>query len=81
MDDSTGELSSDYCEHTLVLTDKSTGRELARGSLYNYLMRNADVIDVTKQEAFLPISLEFKNLDVTIKVPDWYIQDVTPGWE
>ncbi len=81
MDDTTGELSSDYCEHTLVLTDKSTGRELARGSLYNYLMRNADVIDVTKQEAFLPISLEFKNLDVTIKVPDWYIQDVTPGWE
>ena len=81
MDDSTGELSSDYCEHTLVLTDKSTGKELARGSLYNYLMRNADVIDVTKQEAFLPISLEFKNLDVTIKVPDWYIQDVTPGWE
>ena len=81
MDDTTGELSSDYCEHTLVLTDKSTGRELTRGSLYNYLMRNADVIDVTKQEAFLPISLEFKNLDVTIKVPDWYIQDVTPGWE
>lgn len=81
MDDTTGELNSDYCEHTLVLTDKSTGRELARGSLYNYLMRNADVIDVTKQEAFLPISLEFKNLDVTIKVPDWYIQDVTPGWE
>lgn len=81
MDDSTGELNSDYCEHILVLSDKSTGRELARGSLYNYLMRNADVIDVTKQEAFLPISLEFKNLDVTIKVPDWYIQDVTPGWE
>lgn len=78
MDDSTGELSSDYCEHTLVLTDKSTGRELARGSLYNYLMRNADVIDVTKQEAFLPISLEFKNLDVTIKVPDWVIEDVKP---
>lgn len=81
MDDTTGELNSDYCEHILVLSDKSTGRELARGSLYNYLMRNADVIDVTKQEAFLPISLEFKNLDVTIKVPDWYIQDVTPGWE
>lgn len=78
MDDTTGELNSDYCEHILVLSDKSTGRELARGSLYNYLMRNADVIDVTKQEAFLPISLEFKNLDVTIKVPDWVIEDVKP---
>ncbi len=81
MDDRTGELNSDYCEHILVLSDKSTGRELARGSLYNYLMRNADIIDVTKQEAFLPISLEFNDLEVTIKVPDWYIQDVTPGWE
>lgn len=81
MDDTTGELNSDYCEHILVLSDKSTGRELARGSLYNYLMRNADIIDVTKQEAFLPISLEFNDLEVTIKVPDWYIQDVTPGWE
>lgn len=81
MDDRTGELNSDYCEHILVLSDKSTGRELARGSLYNYLMRNADIIDVTKQEAFLPISLEFNDLEVTIKVPDWYIQDVTPGWK
>lgn len=81
MDDTTGELSSDYCEHILVLSDKSTGKELARGSLYNYLMRNEDIIDVTKQEAFLPISLEFNDLEVTIKVPDWYIQDVTPGWE
>lgn len=81
MDDPTGELCADYCEHILVLTEKSTGRELARGSLYNYLLRNEDVIDVTKQEAHLPISLEYNDLGVTIKVPDWYIQEVKPGWE
>lgn len=79
--DSNGVLSSDYCEHTLVLTNKITGKELARGSVYDYLLRNADVIDVTKQEAFLPISLEFNDLNVTIKVPDWYIHDTKPGWE
>lgn len=79
--DSNGELHAEYCEHILVLVDKVTGRELFRGNLYNYLVGNKEVIDVTKQEAFLPISLVFNDLNVTIKVPDWYIQDTTPGWE
>ena len=81
MNDKSGELDVDYCEHILVLVDKVTGRELFRGNLYNYLVGNKEVIDVTKQEAFLPISLVFNDLNVTIKVPDWYIQDTTPGWE
>lgn len=83
MDDTNGELSADYCEHVLVLTEKSTGKELLRGNLYNYLVRNADVIDVTKQEAQLPISIVFNTVGVSITVPQWYIEDLTPdyGWD
>lgn len=80
MDDTTGELNADYCEHMLVLTDKNTGQELIRGNLYNYLVRHADAIDVTKQEAELPIAIEFHGVDVEIKLPDWVIVDGQPDW-
>ncbi len=78
--DSEGELSAEHCEHTLVLTDINTGTELVRGNLYNYLVRNADVIDVTKQEAELPISIVFSEMNVEIKVPDWVIVNGKPDW-
>ncbi|WP_025893139.1 FimB/Mfa2 family fimbrial subunit [Phocaeicola barnesiae] len=78
--DSEGELSAGHCEHTLVLTDINTGTELVRGNLYNYLVRNADVIDVTKQEAELPISIVFSEMNVEIKVPDWVIVNGKPDW-
>lgn len=80
MDDTSGELNADYCEHSLVLIDKNTGQELVRGSIYNYLMRNADVIDVTKEEAELPISIEFHDAGVEIKLPDWVIVEGKPDW-
>lgn len=80
MDDTTGELNADYCEHSLVLTDKNTGQELVRGSIYNYLVRNADAIDVTKEEAELPISIEFHDAGVEIKLPDWVIVEGKPDW-
>lgn len=80
MDDTTGELNADYCEHMLVLTDKNTGQELIRGNLYNYLVRNADAIDVTKQEAELPIAIEFNGVNAEIKLPDWVIVDGKPEW-
>lgn len=80
LDDETGELNADYCEHELVLVDKNTNQELLRGNLYNYLVRNADAIDVTKQEAELPISIEFHGVDVEIKLPDWIIVDGQPDW-
>mgnify|MGYP000886893453 FL=1 len=78
--DSNGELSSDCCEHILVLTDKNTGQELIRGNIYNYLVRNADAIDVTKQEAELPIAIEFNGVNAEIKLPDWVIVDGKPEW-
>ena len=78
--DADGELSSDCCEHTLVLKDKSTNQELIRGNLYNYIVRNSDAIDVTKQEAELPIAIEFHGVNVEIKLPDWVIVDGQPDW-
>jgi len=78
--DADGELSSDCCEHILVLKDKSTNQELIRGNLYNYIVRNSDAIDVTKQEAELPIAIEFHGVNVEIKLPDWVIVDGQPDW-
>ena len=78
--DADGELSSDCCEHILVLKDMSTNQELIRGNLYNYIVRNSDAIDVTKQEAELPIAIEFHGVDVEIKLPDWVIVDGQPDW-
>ena len=37
-------------------------------------------IDVTKQEVLIPIVVEFKNIGVTVTIPDWMIHDVTPDY-
>ncbi|MBQ3212942.1 MAG: FimB/Mfa2 family fimbrial subunit [Alistipes sp.] len=37
-------------------------------------------IDVTKQEVLIPIVVEFKNIGVTVTIPDWMINDVTPDY-
>lgn len=80
MNDKNGELNADYCEHSLVLTNKDTGQELIRGSLYNYLVRNANEIDVTRQEAELPIAINFSGVHGEITLPDWVIIDGKPEW-
>lgn len=76
--DHDGELSHELCEHILVLKDKRTGEELVRGSIYNYLQHNTEQIDVTKQEALLPISIKFSSIGVTVEVPEWVIEDIKP---
>lgn len=68
------------CEHKLVLKDKRTGEELVRGSIFNYLARYREEIDVTKQEALLPISIEFHEANVEIILPDWVIVEGKPDW-
>lgn len=78
--DSNGKLNTDCCEHILVLADKNTGQELIRGNIYNYLVRNSRAIDVTKQEAELPIAIEFNGVNAEIKLPDWVIVDGKPEW-
>lgn len=78
--DENGQVVADCCEHTLVLTDKATGEELIRGNIYDYLLRYEEEIDVTRQEADLPISIVFNNVDVSIELPDWVIVDGKPEW-
>lgn len=69
------------CEHKLVLKDKRTGEELVRGSIFNYLARYREEIDVTKQEALLPISIVFDQVGVSIRLPQWYVEDIEPDWQ
>ena len=78
--DTNGDLSSTLCEHELVLTNTETGEELIRGSIYNYLQRYDDEIDVTKQEATLPIAINFHDVSVDIELPEWVIVDGKPDW-
>lgn len=78
--DHNGNLDETCCEHELVLST-ADGKELIRGSLYNFIKRNEEYIDVTKQEAYLPIEINFVETDVTIKLPSWYVEDIQPDWQ
>lgn len=78
--DNGGELDADYCEHELVLST-ADGTELIRGSIYNFITRNREYIDITRQEAYLPIEINFTPVEVTIKLPAWYVEDVEPDWQ
>lgn len=51
--------------HTLALSD---------------FLAKFDEIDVTKQEVLIPIEVVFKNLSVEVTIPDWMINDLTPGF-
>lgn len=37
-------------------------------------------IDVTKQEVLIPIVVEFKSIGVTVTIPEWMVNDVTPDY-
>lgn len=69
------------CAHELVLKDKNTGVELVRGNILNYLNRYRENIDVTRQEALLPISIVFDQVGVSIRLPEWYVEDIEPDWQ
>ena len=83
--DSQGTLDAALCRHQIVLAD-GTGREVARFSLHDYITANNLAAEAVKQEAYLPVSLtvntepEGDAVSVTIEVPSWYIEEVTPGW-
>ena len=77
--DHDGHLSEDCCSHILILTD-TEGNELVRGNIYDYIQRYKENIDVTKQEAILPISIEFTSVGVDINLPKWVIVDGEPDW-
>ena len=77
--DKEGKLEKQLCEHVLILTDQA-GEELYRGNIYEYIQSNPQHIDVTKQEALLPIEIEFTAVGVEVKVPGWVIVDGEPEW-
>lgn len=76
--DNNGTLDKEHCSHILVLKNKETGEELVRKDIYEYVTENAKIMDITKQEALLPISIEFKSIGVTIEVPGWAIEEIKP---
>lgn len=80
MNDYHGHVDEKCCEHQLVLVDNTTGEELVRGNIYNYLKYYEDEIDITKQEATLPIAINFNSVGVDITLPDWVIVDGKPEW-
>ena len=61
------------------LIDKATGEVVHTLALADFLNKFPQ-IDVTKQEVLIPIVVEFKNIGVTVTIPDWMIHDVTPDY-
>ena len=53
------------------------GDEMASMAVSDYLSRHPE-IDITRQEALLPIMVKFTGFDVDIVLPEWFINDVTP---
>lgn len=75
-----GTFDAALCRHLLRVEDGG-GEALAEFDLAGYIARNASVIDVTLQEALLPVSITFTPVGVTIEVPGWYVEEVKPGWD
>lgn len=61
------------------LLDKKTGESLHTLKLADFL-RQFPQVDITKQEVLIPIEIEYRHTGVTITIPDWMINDVTPGY-
>lgn len=80
MNNPEGNIHESYCGHELVLVNTQTGEEMIRGDVYNYIKAHEDDFDLTLEEATLPISINFTETTVEIKLPQWYIEDIKPGW-
>ena len=61
------------------LVDKAT-QEVVHTLMLKDFLEKFPQIDVTKQEVLIPIVVEFKNIGVTVTIPDWMIHDVTPDY-
>ena len=85
LDEETGKMVSqdlalfrmdDYCGHVLKVISPQ-GKEVVALDLADYLAEHPE-IDLTKQEALLPIEIKFTPVSVEVIVPEWYIVDVKP---
>lgn len=39
------------------------------------------IIDCSKHEVLIPIRIEFKSGEVTVTVPEWYVEEVKPNFK
>lgn len=62
------------------LVDRATGTVLHTLKLKDFLEQYKEYVDVTKQEVLIPIVVEFKTIGITVKIADWVVNDVTPGF-
>lgn len=60
--------------------ENSSGVSVFTKAIIEFLRENPKV-DITKQEAVLPILVKFTSIGVEVKVPDWYLVDINPGWQ
>ena len=60
-----------------VCVRNAGGKEMAKVNLADFLAANL-MIDCTRNEVLIAIRLEFKNADVEVSVPEWYIEMVKP---
>jgi len=47
--------------------------------LDTFLRSHSDIIDLDNHEVLIPMEIKIEGLKVTVKVPDWYINEVDPG--
>lgn len=59
------------------LRPTTRAESLAEVNLGEFLAANP-IIDCTKQEVLIPIRIEFKSGNVTVSVPEWYVEQVKP---
>lgn len=62
---------------TLEFTGAYNPWTLAEVNLAEFLADNP-VIDCSKHEVLIPIRIEFKSGEITVGVPEWYIEQVKP---
>lgn len=64
------------CNHLLRLTD-AREKTVVEIDIDRFIREHRE-IDMTKQEVLLPIEIEFTRIGVEVRIPSWYIEDVTP---
>lgn len=68
------------CDVEFELVNKATGEVLHTLALKDFLAEYEEYIDVTKQEVLIPIEVVFKNVSIEVRIADWMVHDVTPGF-